>query len=40
MKDKSITHNIFRIQSADSFMCGLYCIASIKHTLAGKTLLD
>ena len=26
-KDKSITHNIFSIQSNNSIMCGLYCIA-------------
>ena len=26
IKDKSITHNIFRIQDDDSVMCGFYCI--------------
>ena len=40
MKDKSITHSIFRIQSDDSIMCGFYCIAFIEYMLAGKTLLD
>ena len=29
IKDKSITHNIFRIHDNDSFMCGFYCIAFI-----------
>ena len=40
IKDKSITHNIFRIQDNKSTMCGFYCIAFIKYMLAGKTLLD
>ena len=26
IKDKSITHNIFRIQDNESIMCGFYCI--------------
>ena len=39
-KDKSITHNIFRIQDNESTMCGFYCIAFIEYMLAGKTLLD
>ena len=30
IKDKSITHNIFRIQDYGSIMCGLYCIAFIE----------
>ena len=34
--DKSMTHNIFRIQSG----CGFYCIAFIEYMIAGKTLLD
>ena len=34
--DKSITHNIFRMQENESIMCGLYCIAFIKYMLAGK----
>ena len=40
IKDKSITHNIFRIQDNESIMCGFYCIAFIEYMLAGKTLLD
>ena len=39
IRDKSISHNIFRIQSSDSVMCGFYCIAFI-YMLSGKTLLD
>ena len=38
--DKSITHNIFRIQDNESLMCGICCIAFIEYMLAGKTLLD
>ena len=37
--DKSITHNIFRIQDNESIMCGFYCITFIEYMLAGKTLL-
>ena len=40
IKDKSITHNIFRIQDNQSIMSGFYCIAFIEYMLAGKTLLD
>ena len=40
IKDKSINHNIFRIQDNDSIMSGFYCIAFIEYILAGKTLLD
>ena len=40
IRDKSITHNKFRIESDDSIMCGFYCIAFIEYMLAGKTLLD
>ena len=40
IKDKPITHNIFRIQGNDSIMCGFYCMAFIEYTLAVKTLLD
>ena len=40
IKDKSITHNIFRIQDNESIMCGFYCIALIEYMLAGKSLLD
>ena len=37
IKDKSIAHNIFRIQD---IMCGFYCIAFIEYMVTGKTLLD
>ena len=40
IKDKSIIHNIFRIQDNESIMCGFYCIAFIEYMLSGKTLLD
>ena len=40
IKDKSITHNIFRIQENDCIMCEIYCIAFIEYMLAGRTLLD
>ena len=40
IKDKSITHSIFRIQDDDSIMCGFCCIAFIEYMIAGKTLLD
>ena len=40
IKDKSVTHNIFRIQDDDSITFGFYCISFIKYMLAGKTLLD
>ena len=31
-----ITHNIFRMQSVDSVLCVLYCIASIEYMIAGN----
>ena len=40
IKDKSITHNIFRMQDSDSIIYGSYWIAFIEYMLAGKTLLD
>ena len=40
IKDKSITHNIFRIQSDDSIISGFYCIAFIEYMLAQKSSLD
>ena len=40
IEDKSITHNIFRIQDNDSVTCGFYCTTFIEYMLAGKTLLD
>ena len=40
IKDKSITHSIFRIQSDDSIMWRFYCSAFVKYMIKGKTLLD
>ena len=40
IKDKSITHNIFRVQNDDSIMCGFCCIAFIDYVIAGKKVLD
>ena len=40
IRDKSITHNIFRIQDNDSIMCGFYCIAFKEYMFVGKTLSD
>ena len=40
IKDKSITHNVFRIQDNGFIKCRFYCIASIEYMLAGITLLD
>ena len=40
VKDKSFTHNVFRMQDNESNMYGFYCIAFIEYMLAGKTLLD
>ena len=31
IKDKSITHNIFKIQDNKSIMCGFYCIPFVKY---------
>ena len=39
IKDKSITHNIFRIQSDGSIICGFYCAAFIVYMISGKILL-
>ena len=36
IKDKSITHNIFRILEDDSIMCGFYRIAFIEYMLQEK----
>ena len=38
--DKSITHNIFRIQSDDSVMCEFNSIDFIECKIVGKTLFD
>ena len=40
IREKSITHNIFRIPSDDSIICGFYCIALIEYMLSGRNLLD
>ena len=40
IKDKSIMHNIFRMQSDDSTMSAFYCIAFIEYMIARKTFLD
>ena len=40
IRDKPITHNIFRIEDNESTMCGFCCIAFIEYMLAGKNLLD
>ena len=39
IRDKSITHNIFRIQDNESIMCGFYIISFIEYVVAGKTSL-
>ena len=39
-KDKSITHNVFRIQDNESIVCGSFCITFIKYIFVGKNLLD
>ena len=40
IKEKSVTHNIFRIQDNESIMSEFYCISFIEYMLTGKTLLD
>ena len=40
IRNKSITHNIFRILDNESIIFGFYCIAFIEYMLSGKTLLD
>ena len=40
IRDKWITHNIFRIQDDESIMCGFYFIVFIEYMNGGKTLLD
>ena len=39
IRDKSITHNIFKIQDDESFLCGFHWFAFMEYMLAGKTLL-
>ena len=38
IRDKSITHIIFRVQDNESIMCGFYCFAFIGYALAEKKL--
>ena len=33
VRDKSINHNIFRIQDNESIMCGFYCITFMEYML-------
>ena len=40
VKDKLITHNIFRIPDMRGFICGFYCTAYVEYMLSGKFLLD
>lgn len=40
IKNRSITHDIFRIQFDDSFIYGSYCIVFMECMIARKTLLD
>ena len=40
IRDKSIIHNIFRIQDNESILCGFYRTTFIEYMLAGKTLFD
>ena len=39
IKDKFITHNIFRRKGDDSIMCRCFCIALWQHMLTGNILL-
>ena len=38
IRDKSVTHNMFKIQDNDFIKCGFYCIAFIEYMLVGKTI--
>ena len=40
IKDTCIIHNISKMQSDDSVMCGFYYIAFIEYMIAGKGVLD
>ena len=40
IKDKSITHSIFKVQNDNSVIHEFYCIAFIEYMMAGKTLSD
>ena len=39
IRDKTITHNIFRIQDNESITCEFYCIAFVEYMLTGKPLV-
>ena len=39
IRDKSATHNIFRIQDNESMVGGSYCITFIEYMLAGNTFV-
>ena len=39
IKDKSITHNIFRIQDNESIICGFYCIAFVERKTCRKNFV-
>ena len=38
IRDKSVTHNMFKIQDNDFIKCGFYCTAFIEYMLVGKTI--
>ena len=40
IKDKSVSHIIFRIQPDDCIMCEFYCICFLEQINAGKTFVD
>ena len=40
IKNKSITHNMFRIQDDDSIIYGFYCIDFMEYMIVRKALLD
>ena len=39
IRDKSITHNIFKVQDNKSILCGFHYIAFMKCMLSGKSFL-
>ena len=40
LRNKDIQANIFRVQPADSVLCGYYCIKFLDFMFDGKTLTD
>ena len=40
IKDNSITHKIFKMQSDDFIVCGFYCVTFMEYIVAEKFLLD